>query len=210
MDKDKKNRKSNIKILLLNVLVMVVVIAVVVFVALNWIDNYTQHGKSVKVPRVKGLHISKVEEILKQSEIECVVADSIYNKEEANGTVMEIRPDEGSSVKEGRKVFVTVSSNKTPLMPVPDVVENSSYRQAMAKILAAGFNLTEDEVVEGNNDWIYGVKYNGRLISSGEKLPKGARLTLVVGNGRNVTEYKDSLTIKEETEGETDDNSSWF
>lgn len=210
MDKDKKNRKSNIKILLLNVLAMVVVIAVVVFVALNWIDNYTQHGKSVKVPKVKGLHISKVEEILRQSKIECVVTDSIYKKEEAAGTVMEIRPDEGSSVKEGRKVFVTVSSNQTPLMTVPDVVENSSYRQAMAKILAAGFNLTEDEVVEGNNDWIYGVKYNGRLISSGEKLPKGATLTLVVGNGRNVTEYKDSLTIKAETEGETDDNSSWF
>lgn len=210
MEKDRKNKKSNIKILLLNALAMVVVVVIVVFFSLKWIDNYTQHGTSVKIPKVKGLHISKVEEILKQSKIECVVADSIYKSEEAEGTVMEIRPDEGSSVKEGRKVFVTISSNKTPLVTVPDVVENSSYRQAMAKIVAAGFNLTEDEVVEGNNDWIYGVKHNGRLISSGEKLPKGATLTLVVGNGRNVTEYKDSLTIKAETEGETDNNSSWF
>ena len=70
-----------------------------------------------------------------------------------------------------------------PLKPVPDVADNSSVRQAEARLSAVGFKLTGNEYVSGEKDWVYGVKYKGRQLSIGEKVPAGAVLTLMVGDG---------------------------
>ena len=40
----------------------------------------------------------------------------------------------------------------TPLCVVPDVADNSSVRQAQAKLMAAGFKLTENRMVSGEKD----------------------------------------------------------
>jgi hypothetical protein len=66
---------------------------------------------------------------------------------------------------------------------VPDVADNSSLRQAEARILASGFKLAEIQYISGEKDWVYGVKYKGRQLSIGEKVPVGAVLTLIVGDG---------------------------
>jgi hypothetical protein len=44
--------------------------------------------------------------------------------------------------------------------------------------------LTEPEYIEGEKDWIYGVKYNGKELTSGEKVPCEAVLTLCVGDDK--------------------------
>lgn len=66
---------------------------------------------------------------------------------------------------------------------MPDVADNSSLRQAEARILASGFKLAEIQYIPGEKDWVYGVKYKGRQLSIGEKVPTGAVLTLMVGDG---------------------------
>ena len=38
--------------------------------------------------------------------------------------------------------------------------------------------------IEGEKDWIYGVKYNGKELTSGEKVPREAVLTLCVGDDK--------------------------
>ena len=40
-----------------------------------------------------------------------------------------------------------------------------------------------EEYIEGDNEWVYEVKMNGRSIPAGTPVPIGATLTLVVGNG---------------------------
>ena len=60
---------------------------------------------------------------------------------------------------------------------MPDVADNSSLRQAEARILASGFKLAEIQYIPGEKDWVYGVKYKGRQLSIGEKVPTGAVLT---------------------------------
>ena len=60
---------------------------------------------------------------------------------------------------------------------------NCSLRQAEARILASGFKLAEIQYIPGEKDWVYGVKYKGRQLSIGEKVPAGAVLTLMVGDG---------------------------
>ncbi len=86
-------------------------------------------------------------------------------------------------VKEGRTIYLTINTIEVPLHIVPDVADNSSLRQAEARILASGFKLAEIQYIPGEKDWVYGVKYKGRQLSIGEKVPAGAVLTLMVGDG---------------------------
>ena len=47
-------------------------------------------------------------------------------------------------------------------MSVPDIMDNSSLRQAEAKLRALGFRVTEPEYISGEKDWVYSVTYKGR------------------------------------------------
>ena len=80
-------------------------------------------------------------------------------------------------------IYLTINTIEVPLHIVPDVADNSSLRQAEARILASGFKLAEIQYIPGEKDWVYGVKYKGRQLSIGEKVPTGAVLTLMVGDG---------------------------
>ena len=118
----------------------------------------------------------------------------------------------GQKVKEGRIIYLTINTLNIPLRPVPDVADNSSMRQAQAKILAAGFKLSENEMIPGEKDWVYGVKYMGRQLEMGDKVPVGATLTLLVGDGEELPVDNDSIqnadSIMDSHESPVDD--SWF
>lgn len=98
---------------------------------------------------------------------------------------------------------------------MPDVADNSSLRQAEARILASGFKLAEIEYIPGERDWVYGVKYKGRQLSIGEKVPTGAVLTLMVGDGGVLP--TDSLgvdsvggAVEPMSSGDSAADESWF
>ena len=112
-----------------------------------------------------------------------VISDTKYVKDKAAGIILELKPGAGEKVKEGRTVYLTVNTLDVPLRAIPDVADNSSLRQAEARILASGFKLAEIQYIPGEKDWVYGVKYKGRQLSIGEKVPTGAVLTLMVGDG---------------------------
>ena len=104
-----------------------------------------------------------------------------------------------------------------PLQVVPDVADNSSLRQAEARILASGFKLNDIQYVPGEKDWVYGVKYRERMLAIGDKVPMGATLTLMVGDGNREVLEGDSLSADESmgnpdeavSEGSAADE-SWF
>ena len=54
---------------------------------------------------------------------------------------------------------MTINTLNTPLQEVPDVADNSSVRQAEARLLAAGFRLTNNDSIPGEKDWVYEVRY---------------------------------------------------
>ena len=198
----------------LNMIGMVIVVIVLLFGVLKWLDVYTRHGEAVVVPDVKGMTVGEAEMMFRNHGLVCVVSDSNYVKNKPAGSVLELSPAAGQKVKEGRTVYLTINTINVPLRPVPDVADNSSARQAEAKILAAGFKLTENEVIAGEKDWVYGVKYNNRHLRAGDKAPVGATLTLVIGNGEREAELDgDSIDVVEgaaETGTESSADDSWF
>ena len=199
-----------------NIIAIIVVVIIVMFGTLKWLDVYTRHGEAVVVPDVKGMTVEEASRMFRNHGLECVVSDSSYVKNKPAGVILELNPAPGQKVKEGRTVYLTINALNIPLRTVPDVADNSSLRQAQAKVLAAGFKLTEIQLVNGEKDWVYGVKYQGRSLMAGDKIPLGAMLTLMVGNGEENTLVNDSIdtTIEEEiptsSESSSTHDESWF
>ena len=199
----------------LNLIAMIVVVIGACWGILLWLDHYTHHGEAYVVPNVKNKSLGEAQLALHNQKLEGLVVDSSYVKGLPDGMVLDQNPAEGARVKEGRTIYLTVTTSKVPLVKLPDLVDNSSLRQAEAKLKAMGFRLTEPEYVSGEQDWIYGIKYRGRSLMSGDKVPHEAMLTLCVGN----TAIRDSLAmdstqilisegVPENSEAEVDD--SWF
>ena len=196
----------------LNLIAMMAVVILLLFGVLKWLDVYTRHGEAVVVPDVKGMTVGEAEMLLRNHGLVCVVSDSNYVKNKPAGSILELNPSAGQKVKEGRTIYLTINTLDVPLRLVPDVADNSSVRQAQARILAAGFKLSENELISGETDWVYGVKYKGRQLNMGDKVPVGATLTLLVGDGETQVQDSDSLEIVEDAAGTTDvsTDDSWF
>ena len=207
-------RKNSV--LWLNLLAMVLVVVGLIYGVLAGLDAYTRHGQAVVVPDVKGMDVNEAAEVYRAKKLACAVVDSTYVKELRAGSILDYNPSAGQKVKEDRVIYLTINTLNIPLCQVPDVADDSSLRQAEARLLVSGFKLEKIDTVPGEKDWVYGVKYRERLLQMGEKVPTGAALTLMVGNGKDSLQV-DSVALEEQlplegksAEQSAGDDESWF
>ncbi|MBQ8502473.1 MAG: PASTA domain-containing protein [Bacteroides sp.] len=198
----------------LNILAMLVIVVAAMVTALQWLDTYTRHGEAVEVPDVKGMQVEQAADTFRTNGLLAEVSDSMYVKTLPAGSILDYVPGAGQRVKRGRVIRLTINTLNVPLQTVPDVADNSSLRQAEARLLASGFKLDTVRYVPGEKDWVYGVLYKNKALTIGEKIPMGATVMLEVGNGGEMPQ--DSLTVEGEqpmavgnaSSEEADD--SWF
>lgn len=193
---------------------MFVFVALVIYGVFVGIDKYTHHGEAIVVPDVKGMSFIEADAIFKRYGLTSVVGDSVYVKTELPGRVLDYNPAAGKKVKQGRIIYLTINTNNIPLRPVPDVADNSSVRQAHARMLAVGFKLDKDERISGQKDWVYDVKYQGVILEAGAMVPVGATLTLLVGDGSEIQNDSiknelDSLELINSLSNDLEEN-TWF
>lgn len=190
---------KNIWRIVFHLFLMVVAVALIIFGTFKWLHSYTNHGEHIEVPAVDGLVVEDAMIVLQNNSLAGEVTEYRYHKNMEEGAVIEQRPKQGAYVKEGRTIYLVVNSGKIPMKVVPDVADNSSLRAAETLLLGSGFKLTPHEYVDGDADWVYEIKYNGKTIESGTEIPEGSTLTIVAGNGNAVEDIEaaDSVTIIE-------------
>jgi len=197
----------------MNIIAMIAFVILMLFLILKSLDIYTHHGEGVRVPNVKGMGLTEATMMLRNHDLVAVVSDSTYMEDKPAGTVLEINPEEDRLVKKGRVIRLTINSLSVPLVTVPDIVENSSLREAQVKITASGFKLDSVQYIPGEKDWVYGIKYRGHTLMLGEKVPMGSSLVIVAGEGIDVLEeFDDTLKIDvpEAEDSTSSDDDSWF
>ena len=167
-----------------NLLAMVLVMIVLGLAVKYGLDAYTRHGEGVKVPKLEGMLYANASSLLEGDGLRIMVSDSGYNKKLAANCILAQSPGPGSFVKEGHVVYVTVNSPSSPTFAIPDVVDNSSFREAEAKLMALGFKLQPPQYVSGEKDWVYGILCRGRRVSTGDYVSIETPLTLLVGSGQ--------------------------
>lgn len=133
----------------INLLLVIVVSCGVVYGVLAWLDSYTRHNQAVVVPDVKGMKLEDAAEFFGNNKLRYNVIDSVFSKDVAPGSIVELVPGVGSKVKEGRIVFVTINALTSQMAVIPEV-EDLSFRQAYALLRARGFSSVEIEYVPGD------------------------------------------------------------
>ena len=196
----------------LNLIAMPIVVVAVIIGVLNWLDEYTHHGQSIIVPNVKGLPIKQAENEFGKKNLKVAVVDSNFVKGMPAGAVLEQKPEGGAKVKTGRTIYLTINTAEMPKVTIPDIIDNSSYRQAEARLRALGFKLTTPEYISGEKDWVYGVKYQDKELLSGEKIPREAVLTLCIGDDdlKSDSLRTDSLIVGTNKNTDPVIDESWF
>lgn len=169
--------------LLLNLLAMVVVVGLLCVGVKYGLELYTHHGEGIEVPELKGMSFQKAHLLLEEKQLIIVVADSGYNKQLPANCILAQTPGQGQRVKRGHAIYVTVNSPMSPTFALPDIVDNTSVREAEAKLTAMGFKLLPVKNVPGEKDWVYGIECRGRRVSNGERIAIDQPLTLLVGGG---------------------------
>ena len=168
---------------LLNLLGMAVVVVLLCLAVKFGLAVYTHHGEGIAVPELKGMSYHRARLLLEENGLNIVVSDSGYVKTMPADCILAQTPGHGSKVKSGHTIYVTVNSPSSPTFAIPDIVDNSSYREAEAKLMAMGFRLTEPQRVIGEKDWVYGILCRRRRVSNGDRVPIDYPLTLMIGTG---------------------------
>lgn len=181
-----------------NLIAMVVVVILLIVGTLMGISLYTRHGESIIVPKLEGKQINDAEYLLERDNLQLVVSDSGYNKKMPPGCILSQFPVAGSHVKDGRVIYVVINATASPTIPLPDIADNSSLREAEVKLKIMGFKLGAVEYIDGEKDWVYSVKAGGKNVFAGDRVAINLPIILIVGNGH--TNVVDSLNVPEETE----------
>jgi len=189
-----------------NLLVMALV-TVLLFIGLwIWLGRYTHHGEEILVPNVEGKLLGDAEYSLEMLDLKAVVVDSSYDHTKPSGAIMTQLPKAGSKVKSGREIYLTINSKSSPMVALPDIADNCSLREAQDRLRQLGFRVGPVEETEGDKDWVYGVKCQGREVRAGDRVPSDAVITLIVGSGETEEEFD----YDDETSGDGDGQTQSF
>lgn len=164
---------------------MLAVLLATPFIALEWLDSYTQHGKVIAVPDVCGMQLGDAAEALRGKNLDFEIVDYKYVKGVDEDQVLEQRPLANANVKKGRKIELTMSSSHVPTQIIPDVIDNCSLREAEARLRAAGFKLGTSIKVKGEADWVYSLMMGRDTLRNGMSIPAGSTVVLVIGSGED-------------------------
>ena len=155
------------------------------------LDIYTRHGQEVEVPNLMNMSFDQAKLLLDEYDLNIQVADSGYNKRMPADCILAQMPGATAKVKAGHIIYVTVNSPSSPTVTIPDIIDNSSLREAEAKLAAMGFKLLPPKRIVGEKDWVYGIISRGRRVGTGDRVSTDAPLTLIVGTGGYEAEEDD-------------------
>lgn len=171
-------------VILLNVLGMVAFVFLIPYFTLIWLDSYTNHGEEYKVPSVHGRELADAVKILENNKLDYKIIKKEYCDTVPQDVVLQMYPDSGSVVKEGRKIGLVLSTTEKPRRTIPSVIDNRTFSEARLHIEAAGFVIERIDTIDGDEDWVYEVLYRRRPLANGDVIPEGSGVVVVIGNGK--------------------------
>jgi beta-lactam-binding protein with PASTA domain len=169
-----------------NTLVRILLIyAFAVVIAWLFLWWYTDHGKQVTVPDLRGKNIAEAAEELNTLGVQYLVIDSLFDEKESGGKIIEQSPAPGSSVKEGREIFLTIYRYQPPMEKI-NIEEGESAQVAIIKLKNKGVNY-EIKYVPNNSmvGSVISLTHRGKKLRKDELVPRGDKVFLQIGISDN-------------------------
>lgn len=192
-----------------NFLAMGVVTAGIVWGVMAFLDSYTKHNHSIEMPDFRGQRYEAVMMQLETLDLHGVVVDTGYITTMPPNVMLEQSIAPGKRIKEGRYITFTINGSGARPLQIPDLANNSSMREAEARLKSMGFVLTKHEFIEGDAEWVYALKARGKELNVGDRLPIDVPITLVVGGGEDLyADTYDDISFVQEPSTEADSETS--
>jgi len=174
-----------------NIAAMIIVSALALW-GVKWgLDRYTHHGERIAVPDVRNKTFADAKYILEVNGLIVTVGDTGYVKQLPADCVLKQDPTAGTFVKTGREITLIVNSSNAPTLAIPDIIDNSSLREATYTLRAMGFRLGAPEYITGEKDWVYGITLRGKHLIAGDRVSVNDMLIIQVGSG--IRDENDSI-----------------
>ncbi len=163
-----------------------IAVLALVYGSLIWLDHFTKHDEYVIVPDLQNMSIDEVEAVILAEQLRFEILDSgAYNPKFKSGAVIEQNPSAAKKVKENRKIYLTLNPSNAGYVTVPNL-RDKHLRRMVTFARATDLKIERLEFKKDIASMvILGMKYKGKSIKSGEKIPKGASITLVAGKKKN-------------------------
>lgn len=157
---------------------------ILVFLTLRWLDSTTNHGEFVIVPDFSKMSVPEMRKAVEEAGLRYEVLDSAnYNPEYPRFSIIEQNPPAGNKVKENRKIYFTVNPSGYKKVTIPKIIQ-VTQRNATSMLRAVGLDVQRVTYIdELGKDMVYQIKYKGKYVKPGDKLPKTSKIELVCGNG---------------------------
>jgi len=156
-----------------------------IFMLQWWLGYTTNHNQKIQVPNLEKKTLDEVEKQLTELNLSFVVIDSAsYNPDYPKKSVIDQNPEAGDFVKDRRKIYLTLNPSKYKDVAIPDL-NGKTKRQAITHLRSIGFTVGKDYtyVPDIGKDVVRGLKYKGKQIGLGDKLPKKSVINLILGDG---------------------------
>lgn len=171
------------KTFLKHIIIYIVVMGLLIWSLLSWLGSTTNHGETIKVPDFTNIKIAELDKFVADKSIRYLVIDSIYDTKTKPGIVVKQEPEPNAEVKEGRTIYLYVTSILPPSIQMPKLVD-CSLRQAAAMIVTYGLKLGKTKFIPDQcANCVLDQLVKGKKIERGATIPKGTVIDLVVGKG---------------------------
>lgn len=154
-----------------------------------YLPSITNHGETITVPNLIGMQVSDVEKAISKNSLLYKVVDSTaFNPNAEPSAVLNQVPRANAKVKENRKIYLTINAKNAPNVEMPNLV-NKSLRDALILLESIGFK--KDSIVYKPyifENVVIGQLHNGEKIKESKLLPKGSKISLIVGMGSKGNE----------------------
>ena len=167
-----------------NILLSIIVVAALAGISSILMRQITHHGEKLSVPDLTGMSVAQASQEAKKYKMRIDVTDSIYVRNIKRGSIVKQNPAAGTSVKEGRRIILTINAKSPKMTAMPNLI-GYSLRSALADMSSRGLEVGRLNYINDiatNN--VLSQLYNGSEIAAGEMISSGSRIDLVLGLNR--------------------------
>jgi len=148
------------------------------------LKKYTLHDDIIIVPSLIGLSLENIEDTLNYYDLNFIILDSAaYDPNYDRGAILSHTPKEGSQVKPGRKIYLTINPLTVHYIAFPQLI-NKSLRQSISLLETNTFRIRSLNYVDYfAKDVVRFSKMDEKEVNFSDSLPKFSRIDLYLGNG---------------------------
>lgn len=141
---------------------------------------YTRHGKEYEVPKITGLKFQDIEDSEQLAYFQIIPMDSIFKEGVEYGTIISQDPSEGTKVKRGRKIYITIAASKGEIVRMPNC-RDKGIKSAVRQLVDVGLRVGTIMYRTGEVDGVViEQRYHGKPISTQTDIQSGESIDLVV------------------------------